>query len=105
MDAATIAAAFKLPGAKGAALARDASPLSGGGTPLTKNLIIAVVVIVFLVVMLKDCSRSNCDELRASFGQASNEYRQCLNSGSSGSAIPRTGGGSFGGFGGGGGHK
>ena len=105
VDAAVIAAAFKLPGAKGAALARDASPLSGGGTPLTKTLIIAVVVIIFLVVMLKDCSRSNCDDLRATFGEASNEYRQCLRSGSSGSAIPRTGGGSFGGFGGGGGHK
>ena len=102
MDAAVIAAAFKLPGAQGAALAREASPLSGGGTPLTRNLIIAAVVIIFLVMMLKDCSRSNCDELRATFGEASNEYRQCLRSGSSGA---RTGGGSFGGFGGGGGHK
>ena len=102
LDAAVIAAAFKLPGAQAAALAREASPLSGGGTPLTKNLIIAAVVIIFLVLMLKDCSRSNCDELRATFGEASNEYRQCLRSGSSG---VRTGGGSFGGFGGGGGHK
>ena len=102
LDAAVIAAAFKLPGAQAAALAREATPLSGGGTPLTKNLIIAAVVIIFLVLMLKDCSRSNCDELRATFGEASNEYRQCLRSGSSG---VRTGGGSFGGFGGGGGHK
>jgi hypothetical protein len=106
MDARTIAVAFRLPEAAGAALARDASPLSGGGTPLTKNLIIAVVVIIFVVLMLKDCSRSNCDELRATFGENSNEYQQCLRSGGSGSGTPRTGGGSFGGFGsGGGGHK
>jgi Domain of unknown function (DUF4178) len=104
MDAAVIAAAFKLPGAKGAALARDASPLSSGGGPsLSKNLFIAIIVIIILVMMLKDCSRSNCDELRATFGESSNEYRQCLSSGSSGA---RTSGGSFGGgFGGGGGHK
>jgi hypothetical protein len=107
MDARTIATAFKLPEGRGAALARDALPLSGGGTPLTRNLIIAIVVIVFIVLMLKDCSRNSCDELRSTFGAASNEYQQCLRSGSRGSvAIPRTGGGSFGGFGsGGGGHK
>jgi predicted RNA-binding Zn-ribbon protein involved in translation (DUF1610 family) len=106
MDARTIAAAFKLPEAGAAALARDASPLSGGGTLLTKNLIVAIVVIVVLVLMLKDCSRGNCDELRATFGENSNEYQQCLRSGGSGSGIPRSGGGSFGGFGsGGGGHK
>ena len=54
-------------------------------------------------MIVKDCSSNNCDELRATFGEASNEYRQCIRSGSSGA---RTGGGSFGGgFGGGGGHK
>ena len=105
MDAAAIATAFKLPGAKAAALARDASPISfdSSGSSIPKNLIIAVIVIVILVLMLKDCSSNNCDELRATFGEASNEYRQCLGSGSSGA---RTGGGSFGGgFAGGGGHK
>ena len=107
MDARTIALAFKLPEGRGAALARDALPLSGGGSPLTKNLIIAVVVIIILVMMVKSCSRNRCDELRNTFGEASNEYLQCLNSGSGGSSgIPRTGGGSYGGFGsGGGGHK
>ena len=106
MDAAVIATAFKLPGAKGAALARDASPISfdSSGSSIPRNLIVAVVAIVFLVLMLKNCSRSDCDELRATFGEASNEYRQCQRSGSSGAIIPRTGGGSFGGSGGGG-HK
>ena len=104
MDANVIALAFKLPEARRAALQRDASPLSGaGGTSIPKNLIIAIIVIVVLVMMLKDCSRDECDQLRATFGEASNEYQQCRRSGSSG---VRTGGGSFGGgFGGGGGHK
>ena len=105
LDAAVIAAAFKLPGAAGAALAREASPISfnSNGSSIPKNLIIAVIVIIVIVVMLKDCSSNNCDGLRTTFGEASNEYRQCLRSGSSGA---RTGGGSYGGgFGGGGGHK
>ena len=106
MDASTIAAAFKLPQDRRAALQRDASPLSGaGGSSIPKNLIIAVIVIVVLVLMLKDCSRNECDELKATFGENSNEYQQCRRSGSSGGAVPRSGGGSFGGFGGGGGHK
>jgi len=105
MDARTIALAFKLPEGRGPALARDALPLSGGGSPLTKNLIIAIFVIVAVVLVLKDCSRSNCDEMRATFGASSNEYLQCLRSGGSGSGVPRSGGGSYGGFGSGGGHK
>ena len=107
MEAAVIATAFKLSGAKGAALARDASPISfnASGSPIAKNLIVAVIVLVFLVLMLRDCSRDNCDELRATFGEASTEYQQCRRSGSSYNAG-RTGGGSYGGgSGGGGGHK
>jgi Domain of unknown function (DUF4178) len=106
MDAATIAAAFKLPEERRAALARDAAPLSGGGSrrSVVGNLLIAAVVILMLVLMLKDCSRDPCDDLRATFGEGSNEYQQCRRSGSGG-FVPRSGGGSFGGFGGGGGHK
>ncbi len=94
MDADVIAAAFKLPEARRAAIQRDASPVSGGGSSVVKSMIVGVVVLVMLVVMLKDCSRSNCDELRATFGEASNEYRQCVRSGAS---TGRVGGGSFGG--------
>jgi len=60
--------------------------------------------VLMLVLMLKDCSRDPCDDLRATFGESSNEYQQCRRSGSGG-FVPRSGGGSFGGFGGGGGHK
>ena len=94
IDADVIAAAFKLPEARRAAIQRDASPVIGGASSVVKSMILGVVVLVILVVMLKDCSRSNCDELRATFGEASNEYRQCVRSGAS---TGRVGGGSFGG--------
>jgi hypothetical protein len=106
LDASTIARAFKLPQDTAAALARDASPLSGSGLPLSRTLILAIVLIIVLVVVLKACSRDRCDDLRATFGASSTEYQQCRNSASSGTGGVRTGGGSYGGFGsGGGGHK
>jgi len=105
LQAAAIAAAFGLPESSRGALARDASPLSGGAPPITRNLLVAIVVLVVLVMMLKDCSQGECDDLRATFGESSREYRQCLSAGSGGVRVPRTGGGSFGGFGSGGGHK
>jgi hypothetical protein len=46
---------------------------------------------------------ASCEDTRSTFGEASQEYQQCLsNQRSSGG---RTGGGSFGGFSSGGGHK
>ena len=94
LDADVIAAAFKLPEAHRAAIRRDAAPVSGGGSSVARTMIVAVVVLVMLVLMLKDCSRNDCDELRATFGEASNEYRQCV---SAGASTRRVGGGSFGG--------
>jgi hypothetical protein len=50
-------------------------------------------------------SRDNdCSDIRTTFGEASNEYQQCLRGSRSGTGI-RTGGGSFGGYSSGGGHK
>ena len=46
----------------------------------------------------------DCSETRNTFGAASQEYQNCLNSQRSGSSS-RSGGGSFGGFSSGGGHK
>lgn len=94
MDSDAIAAAFQLPEAHRAAIRRDAAPVSGGGSSVARTMIVFVVVLVMLVFMLKDCSRSECDELRATFGEASNEYKQCVRSGAS---TRRVGGGSFGG--------
>ena len=46
----------------------------------------------------------DCSETRNTFGDASQEYQNCLNSQRSGGGY-RSGGGSFGGFSSGGGHK
>ena len=56
-------------------------------------------------MVLGFCSSSerDCGQVRATFGEASNEYQQCLRSAGGGGF--RTGGGSFGGYSSGGGHK
>ena len=53
--------------------------------------------------MLARCDDdADCDSVRQSFGAASQEYQRCLSNRGSGS---RTGGGAFGGWSSGGGHK
>ena len=103
LDAAAVAAAFGIPAEQRAALTRDASPVSGGMG--LKLVLIALAVIVLIVMLVQSCSRDDCDELRDTFGAASNEYQQCKRSGGSGGTGFRSSGGSFGGFGSGGGHK
>jgi len=105
LDAQAIARAFALPSAGEAALRRGA----GTGGPgidsglLKVTLIIAVVVVILLLGFCS--SRGNdCSDVRNTFGEASNEYQQCLRNAGSGGGY-RTGGGSFGGFSSGGGHK
>jgi hypothetical protein len=65
-----------------------------------------IVAVVLVVLMLGLCSsRSNdCSQVRAAFGESSNEYQQCLRSTRSSGGF-RSGGGSFGGYSSGGGHK
>ena len=104
LDAASVAEAFVIaPGAR-AALRRDVAPFTakGGGS---RNAIIVFVVIVLLFALLSRCDRDDCDPVRQTFGQASAEYQQCARQRAT-SGVPRTGGGSFGGYSsGGGGHK
>jgi hypothetical protein len=108
LDAAVVAKAFRLAPEKQAALARDTSPLSQH--PLAtlfsgpNRWVVIFVLVVVLMIILQQCSKDDCDELRATFGEASTEYQQCKRSGSGGSGF-RSSGGSFGGFGAGGGHK
>jgi hypothetical protein len=105
MDAATIAAAFRLPPAQPAALAREVTPFTASGG-LTRSVFIAIALLVVLAVVLAQCSADDCDQLRETFGASSNEYQQCRNAGNGVARVPRTGGGSYGGgYGGGGGHK
>ena len=106
LDAQAIARAFRLAPAAGSALQRTraGAPATLDGGLLKVGLIVAVVVVV---LMIGFCSSrdSDCADVRATFGEASNEYQQCLrNSGGGGTGF-RTGGGSYGGYSSGGGHK
>jgi len=63
------------------------------------------IVVVMLIMFKCDGDNGpNCNELRNTYGEASQEYQNCLRSGGSGGGF-RTGGGSFGGYSSGGGHK
>ncbi len=97
--------AFRLGPAQRAALQRDSLPTTFKGSLLGK--IFFGMFVVALVLMLFRCGGGgvgDCSETRNTFGDASQEYQNCLNSQRSGSGY-RSGGGSFGGFSSGGGHK
>jgi hypothetical protein len=107
LAADTVLKAFRLAPDKSAALQRDALPTAlGGGSLLAKIFFWAFVVIV--VLMLFRCSSGggsqNCNDVRNTFGAASSEYQNCLNSNRSGGYYGGAGG-AFGGFSTGGGHK
>jgi uncharacterized membrane protein YgcG len=55
------------------------------------------------LAVLATCSGDDCDDVRKTFGAASTEYQQCKRS--SGSGYRGSGGGSYGGYSSGGGHK
>ncbi|MGZ5129966.1 MAG: DUF4178 domain-containing protein [Caldimonas sp.] len=107
LTADALLAAFRLPADKRAALQRDALPTAfHASSKLAK--IIFWCFIVFLVLLLFRCGDGggpgDCSEVRNTFGEASQEYQSCLANQRSGSGL-RSGGGSFGGFSSGGGHK
>jgi hypothetical protein len=106
LAADTVLQAFRLPPAQRAALQRDALPTTFSGGRFAK--IIFWCFVVFLVLLLFRCGPgggvADCNETKNTFGESSQEYQNCLNSNRSGSGF-RTGGGSFGGFSSGGGHK
>ena len=64
-----------------------------------------VVVVLLMMFRCDGDERRDCEPLRATYGEASAEYQNCLRSARSGSG--RVGGGSWGGWssGGGGSHK
>ncbi|MDH5540088.1 MAG: DUF4178 domain-containing protein, partial [Rhizobacter sp.] len=102
LQADVVAKAFNLAPEQRAALQRDASPTSFKTmSPMAKLLLVAFII--FFVIMIERCDNpgDNCDTLRATYGEASQEYRSCLATHRS----SRTSGGSFGGFSSGGGHK
>jgi hypothetical protein len=106
LDAETVLQAFRLAPAQRAALQRDALPTTFSGGRFAK--IIFWCFVLFLVLLLFRCGSgggvADCTETKNTFGESSQEYQNCLNSARSGGGY-RSGGGSFGGFSTGGGHK
>ncbi len=106
LSADAVLSAFRLAPAQRAALQRDALPTTFKGSLIGK--IFFWIFIVLLVLLLFRCSSGggsgDCSQTRNTFGDASQEYQNCLNNQRSGSGY-RGGGGSFGGFSTGGGHK
>jgi len=94
--------AFKLAPEKSAALRRDAAPVSANASSLLAKVFFWVFVIAVLLVLFR-CDGNDCDSLRSTYGASSAEYQNCL--ASRGSSGWRTGGGSYGGYSSGGGHK
>lgn len=84
---------------------RDASAFRSGGN-LLRNIVIALVLIVLLFALLRACTSDDCQQYKASFGENSNEYRQCRASSRGSGVYIGNSGGSYGGYSsGGGGHK
>jgi len=101
-----LARAFSLAPGAGSALRRDVATLSRHSidSGLAKALLVVAVVLVVLAAGFCTSRDNDCAQIRAAFGEASNEYQQCLRGARSGSGF-RSGGGSFGGYSSGGGHK
>jgi hypothetical protein len=103
LDPAMLARAFAVAPELGNALKRHAGKTTSLDSGLLKVMLIVAAVGVVLGLGFCSSRSSDCSEVRAAFGEASNEYQQCLRSRSSGGF--RSSGGSFGGYSSGGGHK
>ncbi|MEO7335221.1 MAG: DUF4178 domain-containing protein, partial [Caldimonas sp.] len=104
LGADAVLKAFRLAPEQAAALQRDVLPTFSGASLLAKIFFWFFIVIV--VLMLFRCGSggsADCEPLRRTYGDASQEYRSCLSNNRGGGF--RTGGGAFGGFSTGGGHK
>ena len=104
MSSDTVLKAFKLSADKAQALRRDATPFTADKTSLRVKLFVGALFAVFVFMLFRcDSGSDDCVAVRSSYGEASNEYRNCQASQRSSS---RVGGGSWGGYSsGGGGHK
>lgn len=103
MSADTVIRAFGLSPEKAPAMRRDALPTSGNAPALLAKLFFWGFAIAVLMMLMR-CDDDGCGDLRSTYGEASQEYQNCLRASSSGAGY-RTSGGSFGGFSVGGGHK
>lgn len=96
--------AFNLRGTA-AQFTRDASAFKNSGGKLLVYIVVGLFLLVILGTLLRACSSDDCQQVRTSFGENSNEYRQCRSS-SRGSGYIGNSGSSYGGYSSGGGsHK
>ena len=104
IDSAEVGAAFRLDKTAQARIQNDPQPLSGNAGDTLKGIAVFIFIAVLLIVLMKACSRDECETYEQRFGAQSLEYQQCkANQRRSGySSSGYSGGGS--GFGGGG-HK
>ncbi len=108
LDASEVQHAFGLAPELARAIRRDTQALSMDSGKLLRNIAIGLLIIVLLFALLRACSSSDeCKSYKQAYGEASTEYQQCRQRGSSGSGVRfGSGGGSYGGYSsGGGGHK
>lgn len=103
LPAAEVASAFGLAAGARSALGRDVSTFTPSGSGL-RTVLWIIVLFIIVMVIVGSCDSDDCGDVKAAFGESSNEYRQCLAQRGSG-AAPRTGGGSYGGWSSGGSHK
>ncbi|MFN0182832.1 MAG: DUF4178 domain-containing protein [Aquabacterium sp.] len=116
LDAAAVVKAFNLDPRLLPSMQRDVAPMGDGTgfnfgkwkTVFWIGLIIAMVAISLMSSddgLMSSNDGRDCDSFKTTFGEASNEYQQCLAQARAGGGS-RTRGGSYGGFSsGGGGHK
>jgi hypothetical protein len=104
LDPALLARAFGVSPALSNALQRHAGKATGLNSASLKVLLIVAVVAAVMLVGFCSSRRSDCAQVRATFGEASNEYQQCARNVGGGGAF-RSSGGSFGGYSSGGSHK
>jgi hypothetical protein len=104
LPAATVQKAFGL-SAPAAQFTRDASAFKNSGGKLLVYFIVGMFLLVIFGTLIRACASDDCQQYKNSFGENSNEYRQCrANMRGSGTYIPS--GGSYGGYSSGGGsHK
>lgn len=105
LPAEAVQKAFGL-SAPAAQFTRDASAFKNSGGKLLVYIVVGLFLLVIIGTLLRACASDGCQGYKDSFGENSNEYRQCrANSrGSGGVYIPS--GGSYGGYSSsGGGHK
>lgn len=110
LDARAVQQAFGVPGvATGGGLRLDTgtrnielSQIRLSPNVTVSPLVLFALLAVVIVVLARCSSSERCDDVRQAFGADSAEARQCERSGG---GAPRSGGGSFGGYSGGGGHK